>query len=70
MQVEIIPCLTDNYAYLIRAGEQVAVVDPSEARPVQKALEQRHWRPAFILNTHHHNDHVGGNLELKAAYGA
>jgi hydroxyacylglutathione hydrolase len=70
MEIEIVPCLTDNYAYLVKSGDQVAVVDPSEAAPVQNALERRNWRPQFILNTHHHNDHVGGNLALKAAYGA
>lgn len=70
MQIEIIPCLSDNYAYLIRHGEHCAVLDPSEAGPVKRALEKLGWRPDFILNTHHHNDHVGGNLALKEAYGA
>ncbi len=70
MQIEIVPCLTDNYAYLVKAGEHCAVVDPSEAAPVRAALDRLGWRPAYILNTHHHNDHVGGNLELKQHYGA
>ena len=70
MDIEIVPCLNDNYAYLIRDGAHCAVLDPSEAGPVKAALEKRGWRPAFILNTHHHNDHVGGNLALKEAYGA
>lgn len=70
MQIEIVPCLTDNYAYLVKAGEHCAVVDPSEAAPVRAALDRLGWRPAYILNTHHHNDHVGGNLALKQHYGA
>ena len=70
MQIEIVPCLTDNYAYLIKSGAHCAVVDPSEAAPVATALDRLGWRPAYILNTHHHIDHVGGNLELKALYGA
>ena len=70
MDIEIIPCLSDNYAYLIREGAHCAVLDPSEAAPVKAALEKRGWRPEFILNTHHHNDHVGGNLALKEIYGA
>ena len=70
MQIEIVPCLTDNYAYLIKSGEYCAVLDPSEATPVKRALDRLGWRPGYILNTHHHNDHVGGNLELKALYGA
>jgi hydroxyacylglutathione hydrolase len=70
MQIEIVPCLSDNYAYLVKSGEYCAVVDPSEAAPVAAALDRLGWRPAYILNTHHHIDHVGGNLELKALYGA
>ena len=70
MQIEIVPCLSDNYAYLVKAGTACAVVDPSEAAPVKAALDRLGWRPSHILNTHHHSDHVGGNLELKRLYGA
>ena len=70
MQIEIVPCLSDNYAYLVRAGAYCAVVDPSEAAPVNVALDRLGWEPTHILNTHHHNDHTGGNLELKKEYGA
>ncbi len=68
MKVEIIPCLEDNYAYLVEAGDDLAVVDPSEAAPVLAALAGR--RLTHILNTHHHWDHVGGNLALKEKFGA
>jgi hydroxyacylglutathione hydrolase len=70
VQIEIVPCLSDNYAYLIKEGEHCAVLDPSEAAPVKAALEKLGWQPQFILNTHHHNDHVGGNLALKEITGA
>jgi hydroxyacylglutathione hydrolase len=70
LQIVIVPCLTDNYAYLVKAGDACAVVDPSEAEPVRAALAAHGWQPDFILNTHHHPDHTGGNLELKAAFGA
>jgi hydroxyacylglutathione hydrolase len=70
VQIEIVPCLSDNYAYLIKHGEDCAILDPSEAAPVKAALEKLSWQPQFILNTHHHNDHVGGNLALKETYGA
>src|ERR1700761_5567607 len=69
-EIEIIPCLSDNYAYLVKSGDQCAVVDPSEAAPVRAALEKRGWRLTHILNTHHHLDHCGGNLDLKAQTGA
>ena len=68
MKIEIIPCLEDNYAYLVEAGDGLAVVDPSEAAPVIAALAGR--KLTHILNTHHHWDHVGGNLELKEKFGA
>jgi hydroxyacylglutathione hydrolase len=67
-----VPCLRDNYAWLAidREGGVCAIVDPSEAAPVKAALQMRGLALTHILNTHHHPDHVGGNLALKAEYGA
>jgi hydroxyacylglutathione hydrolase len=62
-----IPVLTDNYIYLVHdsiSGETLAV-DPALAQPVLDVLDKKAWRLTYILNTHHHWDHVGGNLELK-----
>lgn len=70
MRIITVPCLSDNYAYLIDAGDACAVVDPSEAGPVRAALAREGLKLTHILNTHHHHDHVGGNLELKAEFGA
>ncbi len=72
LEIELVPCLSDNYAYLVRDPDEdfCAIVDPSEARPVKAALEVRGWRLTHILNTHHHPDHTGGNAALKAEYGA
>jgi hydroxyacylglutathione hydrolase len=65
MRVVPIPCLTDNYAYLVIAGGgQAAVVDASEAGPVREALRREGATLAAIWSTHHHWDHVGGNEEL------
>lgn len=66
MQVEVVPCLSDNYAYVLyRAGSPKAVVvDASEAAPVRQRLKELGLELAAILSTHHHPDHVGGNLEL------
>lgn len=69
-EIEIVPCLSDNYAYLVKSGEYCAVVDPSEAEPVQRALARKGWKLTHILNTHHHLDHCGGNLDLKRETGA
>lgn len=72
LTIELVPCLSDNYAYLLRddASNAVGIVDPSEAPPVLKALERHGWTLTHILNTHHHFDHTGGNLPLKEATGA
>ncbi|KAI3936480.1 hypothetical protein MKX01_028110 [Papaver californicum] len=72
LQIELVPCLKDNYAYLLHdvGTGTVGVVDPSEAMPVIVALNRTNRNLTYILNTHHHFDHTGGNLELKERYGA
>lgn len=67
-----IPVLTDNYVYLIHEPDSgaTAVIDPAVSEPVLAVLAARHWRLSHILCTHHHGDHVGGNLDLKSATGA
>jgi hydroxyacylglutathione hydrolase len=71
MHVLPVPCLSDNYAYLVHAdgAKDTFVVDPSEARPVIDALEREGLTLVAIVNTHHHWDHIGGNEELRARYG-
>ena len=70
MKIEIIKCLSDNYSYLIinDKDKTACVVDPSEAKPIINFVEKNNINLKFILNTHHHFDHVGGNLELKNKY--
>jgi hydroxyacylglutathione hydrolase len=70
MDVEIVPCLQDNYAYVIACGNtgSAIVVDPSEAEPVVAALESMGVTLAAVFATHHHMDHVGGVAELKRRY--
>ena len=72
MKIQIIPCLQDNYSYLIIDEENntACVIDPSEATPIIEYLENNKIKLEFILNTHHHYDHVGGNQRLKEKYGA
>lgn len=67
-----IPALRDNYLWLLHCPETGAtgIVDPAEAGPVDAALSERGWTLDWILNTHHHYDHVGANLELKERHGA
>ena len=72
LQIELVACLSDNYAYLVHDSQRnlTAVVDPSEPEPVKQALARRGWTLTHILNTHHHFDHTGGNLPLKEQFGA
>ena len=72
MQITPLPCLTDNYAYIINDNNSktIGVVDPSEAGPVISFLKKKNLKLHYILNTHHHFDHIGGNAELKKLYKA
>ena len=70
MKIEIIKCLQDNFSYLIidEKTQKACVVDPSEAAPIINFLNNKKLNLKYILNTHHHYDHVGGNSELKKKY--
>ena len=71
MTLEVVqfPCLSDNYGFLVRddVSGTVAAIDPPEAAPVQRALDQKGWVLSIIMNTHWHGDHIGGNAELATA---
>lgn len=66
MQVTRLSALSDNYIFLLHDPKQniAAVVDPAEAEPVLKRLQELGAELVAIFNTHHHNDHVGGNRQL------
>ncbi len=71
LDIHRIPVLKDNYVWLVHepGAGLTAVVDPAVAEPVEAALRRQGWRLTHILNTHHHGDHTGANLALKAAHG-
>lgn len=60
LELTPLPAFEDNYLWLLVRGREAVVVDPGEAAPVQRALEDRGLRLVGILVTHHHGDHVGG----------
>lgn len=67
LEIKTLPVLSDNYIYLIHdpVSLETAVVDPALAQPVLDVLQAKSWQLTYILNTHHHADHVGGNVHLK-----
>ncbi len=67
-----IPCLSDNYAYLLRDQDtqEVAVIDVPEAGPILKALEENDWALSQIWLTHHHPDHIDGVADVLEEYAA
>ena len=70
MKIEIIKCLEDNFSYLIidEENNSACVIDPSESIPIINFIEKFKINLKFILNTHHHFDHIGGNKDLKKKY--
>ena len=72
LNIDIVPCLQDNYSFVVHDTETdtVAVVDPSEFEPINNFIEKKYKKIDYILNTHHHFDHTGGNLDLKKKYKA
>jgi hydroxyacylglutathione hydrolase len=67
LTIHMFPCLADNYGYLLHDAESqaTAAVDTPDAREIEVQLRAKGWGLTHILNTHHHGDHAGGNLELK-----
>ena len=71
MLVETIRCLEDNFSYiLIDQNKNACVIDPSESAPIINFVEKNNIKIKYILNTHHHFDHIGGNKEIKKKYNA
>jgi hydroxyacylglutathione hydrolase len=70
MKITVLPCLFDNYAYLIVCEEtgNAAVVDPAEFYPVFREIERTGVRLQAIYCTHHHADHIGGLADLLREY--
>lgn len=71
MKVLCVPCLYDNYAYILynQKNNEAAIIDPSEGWPVIREMQNRNLQPVAVLCTHHHHDHIGGIEDLVNEYG-
>ncbi len=70
MYLNPIPAFSDNYLWLLHDGKRALVVDPGDAEPVIRALQEYGLQLESILVTHHHPDHTGGVDALRHATGA
>jgi len=72
LDVHQFPCLSDNYGFLVRdrATGRTACIDTPDAAAILAELDKLGWKLDFILNTHWHPDHAGGNAEIQKATGA
>ena len=70
LEIEVFQCRSDNYGVLLHDPEtgQTASIDAPEEQPILDALARRGWTLTHILTTHHHTDHVEGNLGLKERF--
>ena len=70
LNIEIISCLNDNYSYLLHEEKDniVAIIDPADSDTCEKRIIKKYNKLDYILNTHHHFDHVDGNKKLKEKY--
>lgn len=70
LNIQAIPAFNDNYIWFIEDTDtrHVLIVDPGDAIPVIKAIEQQKLIPVALLITHHHHDHIGGIVQLLEHY--
>ena len=64
-------CRSDNYGLLLHDHKTgaTAAIDAPDAAEIERQLETLGWTLTHILTTHHHGDHVEGNLALQKRYG-
>jgi hydroxyacylglutathione hydrolase len=69
LNVAVLPTLSDNYTYVLWQGQRACVIDPGAPEPAADFLEKHALKLDYVLNTHGHADHTGGNQALQARFG-
>ncbi len=71
LELEVFLCRSDNFGVLVHDPESglTASIDAPEEAAVAAAAKRRGWKISHIFTTHHHTDHVEGNLALKEQFG-
>ena len=59
-----IPVLKDNIIWILVKGTEAVVIDPAIAKPVEIWLKNQNLKLIAVLQTHHHDDHIGGTKSL------
>jgi len=63
----------DNFSYIIAEedSKEAAVVDPSfNAEVIIQLARKNGLNIKYVINTHHHGDHVAGNKAIKSSFGS
>ena len=68
LTIVVIPARTDNYMYLLEWADGSALIDATDAQIARRICGVRNRHLCAILSTHHHEDHVGGNLDLQSSF--
>lgn len=70
LEVTPIPAFNDNYLWLFRmqGSRECGIVDPGDAGPVLRYLQDNDLTLAVIFITHYHGDHTGGIGRLLQEY--
>jgi hydroxyacylglutathione hydrolase len=62
--------VSDNVFYLLfdETSKEALLIDPVDAFQAIRAIREQNLRLSYVINTHFHHDHSGGNIEVLNAF--